>query len=62
MSGWRCDTGGDLPPTVYPLDDLRDHIVDGRPCWCNPFDDDGVVVHNAADEREKYERGERQKN
>ena len=21
---------------VYPLNDLRDHIVEGRDCWCHP--------------------------
>jgi hypothetical protein len=28
-------------------------------CWCRPEDDDGVIVHNSMDGREKYETGER---
>lgn len=56
-----------LPPEttgyshVYPLGDLRDHIVSGTSCWCRPRvdDDDLVVVHNSMDGREKYETGER---
>jgi hypothetical protein len=42
---------------VYPVDDLREHVV--TDCWCGPVDDDGIVVHNSLDGREMYERGER---
>ena len=44
---------------VYPLNDLREHVLEGVNCWCHPRidDEDGLVVHNAADEREKYETG-----
>ena len=45
------------PAEVTPLKDLRDHIP-GATCWCKPFDDEGVLVHNALDGREKLERGE----
>lgn len=48
---------GDLPATVYPLDDLRDHEPDSKECWCRPREMDGVLVHNSMDERESYERG-----
>lgn len=43
-----------------PVNDLRDHRVeDDKQCWCKPYDDGGVVVHNNMDGREKYETGER---
>jgi len=51
--------GKRTPACVYPLDDLRGHIPDAAACWCKPFMDDGILVHNAMDEREKYERGGR---
>jgi hypothetical protein len=44
---------------VLPVDDLRDH--EQTDCWCNPARDgdcDEVVIHNAADQRERYETGE----
>lgn len=31
---------------VYPLNDVREHWTDGRPCWCSPTLKDGVVMHN----------------
>jgi hypothetical protein len=43
---------------VIPVDDLREHHA-SLECWCGPVEDDGVVVHNALDGREAYERGER---
>jgi hypothetical protein len=43
---------------VIPTNDLREHIESKR-CWCRPTIDGGVVVHNAADGREKFETGER---
>ena len=46
------------PYHVYPLNDLREHVVDEQlSCWCRPIDDDGVIVHNAMDQREAYEQG-----
>lgn len=45
----------DNPPEVTPIDDLREHVV-GINCWCHPFMDQEVLVHNALDGREKYER------
>lgn len=44
------------PPEVFPLYDLRGH-EEGSECWCRPFYDEDVLVHNAMDGREKYERG-----
>ena len=47
----------DNPSEVTPIDDLKPHIQ-GANCWCRPFDDAGVLVHNALDAREKtYEVG-----
>lgn len=45
------------PAHVYPLEDLRDHVLEGLTCWCRPVMDDGVIVHNAMDRREEYETG-----
>ena len=44
---------------VYPVKDTRAHLTEN--CWCDPtHDDDGeIVIHNSADEREKFETGER---
>lgn len=44
---------------VYPINDLREHVTDGKPCWCHPREDEGVIVHNAMDQRELIETGER---
>ncbi len=46
------------PPEVVPRNDLREHVF-GRKCWCKPFEEDGVIVHNSADGRERFERLER---
>ena len=43
---------------VYPAHDLREHSLTS--CWCNPTDDDGILVHHSLDGRELFERGERQ--
>lgn len=43
---------------VFPLNDLREHDLSEN-CWCKPtLTEDGVLVHNSADRRELYERGE----
>ncbi len=56
MTNWRIDRG----LHVVPINDLREHSTDSeKPCWCNPFDDDGVTVHNSMDGREAFETGER---
>lgn len=50
---------------VYPVGDIKEHITDdSAPCWCHPeeeLDQDGpedvlLIVHNAADQRERYEQ------
>lgn len=43
---------------VIPLNDWREHEINPD-CWCNPFYDEEVIVHNSLDERELYERGEK---
>lgn len=46
------------PLEVLPRGDLREHTF-GRKCWCKPFEEDGVIVHNSMDGRERFERQER---
>ena len=43
---------------VYPLGDLRLHII-SKDCWCRPTwcDEGEVYLHNAMDRREDYETG-----
>lgn len=42
---------------IVPIDDLREH-EDSIECWCQPDEvEDGVIVHNSLDGREKYENG-----
>jgi hypothetical protein len=46
---------------VIPLNDLREH-AENPYCWCKPercLDEERIIVHNAADGREKFETGER---
>lgn len=45
------------PAEVVPIDDLKTHF--GEACWCEPFERDGVLIHNSADQREAFENGER---
>ena len=62
MSGAEIlrDTGtGDIH--VYPLGDLREHVLTPL-CWCRPRrdeDDREIVVHKSMDGREAFERGDR---
>jgi len=45
---------------VAPTNDLRDHSTNSdKPCWSRPRENDGVIVHNSMDGREKHETGER---
>lgn len=55
MSDDESEEGGTYH--VYPSGDLREHVLEGTTCWCRPKLDEGVVVHNAMDDRESYERG-----
>ena len=60
MTQWAVDPGHHGAKQVYPLRDLKEHLLE-RPCWCNPSydEEDDILIHNAADEREKFETGER---
>lgn len=51
---------GNLVQHIVPVDDLREHVLMSS-CWCSPNIDpeDFLAIHNSADEREKFERGER---
>lgn len=58
LNGWaiyRC------PSEVAPIHDLRPHEIGKVECWCKPFMDGDVLVHNALDGREHtYEKGLKQ--
>lgn len=51
---------------TYPLNDLKEHILEGDKCWCKPEDEEyfGNIlrIHNSADGREDYETGKRKYN
>lgn len=54
---WRVRETESSVRHVVPVDDLREHDPEG--CWCKPTVDAwGIVIHNALDRREMYERGE----
>ena len=45
---------------VVPVDDLREH-ESSRHCWCRPVEHEeqpGLWIHNALDQRERYETQE----
>lgn len=43
---------------VLPVEDTREHQI-SFDCWCGPRCEEGLVIHNADDGREKFETGER---
>lgn len=54
--GWLVMTD---PMEVIPTGDLHMHRG-GLSCWCHPgYDDNGALVHVAADHREDFETGKR---
>ena len=57
MNDWRAVLLDNGERHVIPRGDLKPHgcFTD---CWCRPFDDDGVLVHNSMDRREFVERSE----
>jgi hypothetical protein len=55
---WRAQLLPNGQHHVTPIADHRNHQLSAE-CWCHPFDDEGVYVHNSLDGREFYERGER---
>ena len=54
--GWWQITCNYMPNTV-PAHDIRNHLS-GKNCWCRPVDEGDVIVHNAADGRERYQQGD----
>lgn len=60
LGGWA--TYYSEPCESIPIDDLRPHIS-GEKCWCKPENfqvacsDGGMWMHNALDQRERYENG-----
>lgn len=59
MGHWAC-VEYDGITHVVPLGDLKPHSV-GVVCWCRPVEDaeeSTVLIHQALDQREKYETGE----
>lgn len=57
QTGWYL-TRFDDESHVSPRGDIREHVLSDT-CWCEPFYDEGVCVHNSLDEREKFELGMR---
>jgi len=59
---WRVVTCNELKQRhVMPVEDLREHEVT-LSCWCHPvqdWEDSTVIAHNAMDQRELIETGER---
>jgi hypothetical protein len=54
--GWMLFSN---PLEVLPADDMFVH-VEGLSCWCVPAEDEeGTIIHNAADGREMFETGQR---
>ena len=56
---WEAALEPDGSRHVRPMNDLRPH--GDEDCWCRPYDDDGVWIHNSMDRRELVERGEAQR-
>lgn len=59
-TGWLVVVDG-YGRHVLPLGDSREHAEDEN-CWCEPAIAAGIFVHNSADGREAFERGERRVN
>ncbi len=56
-NGWRVAME-DGQTQVTPVDDLKPH-ESGEGCWCHPFWEDDILVHNSMDKREEWENGRR---
>ena len=53
IDGWHVYN---FLPEVAPINDLKPHEIGKVECWCNPFMDGDVLVHNAMDGRKAFER------
>jgi hypothetical protein len=64
MTQWQTIGGesvaGGKVTHVMPINDLKEHTFNAG-CWCSPQLDEEhrAVIHNSADNREAFERGER---
>ncbi len=56
LFGWQVYK---MPDEVAPINDIKPHEIGKIECWCNPYIDGDILVHNSMDEREQYERGEK---
>jgi|SRR5215831_3529720 len=55
---WMPSDNSPRPPQVLPASDTRQHVLCtyAQSCWCEPtYTHEGILVHNAADGRERYE-------
>ena len=55
--GWSQEHDGADATHVYPLNDLKEHELSGKECWCKPrIECHGkLIVHSSADGRERKE-------
>lgn len=44
---------------IIPINDLKDHEGENDQCWCIPWWDENILVHEAMDKRQEFERGRR---
>jgi hypothetical protein len=62
---WRTvaqNLGGVVYRQIIPIDDTREHSEEIGQCWCDLKHDDEeptVLIHEAADGRLAFEKGER---
>lgn len=49
-----------LSMIALPVDDVADHRTDDPHCWCCPLIEDAVIVHQARDGRQRWERYRRE--
>lgn len=56
--GWAVNTPPGMNVQLVPTWDWRPHYA-SQECPCRPvLDEDGLLVHNAFDGRERYEQGD----
>ena len=60
IKGWRLWTTEEYGlPHLIPDDDLKEHTMELKLCWCRPNkNEDGLYIHNSMDRRELYEESE----
>ncbi len=39
---------------ICPIQDIRQHFSED--CWCEAAVEEGLIIHNSADQREAYEQ------